>query len=308
MTLCARASTKWVLPVPRGSGDGEVLGAADPFQGGQPGLGAGRDRGVGLAPGLEGLPGRESGGFAAHPAGGVVAAADLLGDQHPQDLGGVPALRPGGGQHLGCGVAQVGQPHPLEHREQLLGQRGCRAWWRSAWDVAWSRGRGGHQDSSPSVSSAGAEAGPGAGAGLHGVVLVGDHQGRDRGAVGAVVHDREQVALGEPSRRRGDTQRGVDRFGARPGRPARGRRSSSTGPAAPRPRRPRPARSAHPARGRGTPSPRCCGPWAAAASGTRRAVGDGRGSGTGRSAGSPASTAGAGPPRPARSPPRSGRR
>ena len=35
----------------------------------------------------------------------------------------------------------------------------------------------------------------------------------DRGAVGAVVHDREQVALGEPARGGGDTQRGVDRFG-----------------------------------------------------------------------------------------------
>jgi hypothetical protein len=70
----------------------------------------------------EGLPGRQPGGLAAHPPGGLVAAADLLGDQDAEDFGGVPALRPRGGQHLGCRVAQVGQPHPLEHREEFLGQ------------------------------------------------------------------------------------------------------------------------------------------------------------------------------------------
>lgn len=120
MTLWASASTKWVLPVP--DGDGEVLRTADPFQGGQPGLGARRDGGVFLAPGIEGLPGREPGGLAAHPSGGLVAALDLLGDQHPQHFGGVPALGPGGGQDVRCRRTQVGQPHPLEHCEQFLGQ------------------------------------------------------------------------------------------------------------------------------------------------------------------------------------------
>ena len=90
-----------------------------------------------LAPGVERLAGGQPGGLAAHAPGGLVAAADLLGEQDPQDLGGVPALGAGGGQDLGGGGAQVGQPHPLEHRGQVLGQRaagpaGSRSWWWSS--------------------------------------------------------------------------------------------------------------------------------------------------------------------------------
>ena len=143
-------------------------------------------------------------------------------------------------------------------------------WWRSAWDVAWWSSWSVVVIRAPRLSrrrSAGAEGGPGAGAGLDRVVLVGDHQGGDRGTVGAVVHDREQVTLGEPSRGRGDTQRGVDRFGAdQGGQLERGGHL-----------RPDPLR----ADGGGLDQPRvrtgpereerlllaCCGPWAAAASG-----------------------------------------
>lgn len=59
---------------------------------------------------------------ASQAAGGSVAAGDLLGDQKPQDLGGVPALRAGGGQHVGGGFAHIGQAHPAHQPVQLLGQ------------------------------------------------------------------------------------------------------------------------------------------------------------------------------------------
>ena len=51
-----------------------------------------------------------AGGLATHPPSGLIAATDLLADQHPEDLRRVPALRPRGGQHLGGRVAEVGQP------------------------------------------------------------------------------------------------------------------------------------------------------------------------------------------------------
>src|SRR5690606_13477491 len=111
------------LPGPGRAADGEVLGAADPFQGRQRGLGRDGDGGVVLAPGGEGLSGREAGGLAAHGLGGLVAAADLLGEQDAQDLGGVPALGSGGGQDLGGGGAQVGHPHAPQDRGQVLRQR-----------------------------------------------------------------------------------------------------------------------------------------------------------------------------------------
>ena len=47
-----------------------------------------------------GLAGGQPRGLAVDPPPGVVPAADLFGQQHPDDLGGVP-LRLGGGEHLG---------------------------------------------------------------------------------------------------------------------------------------------------------------------------------------------------------------
>jgi hypothetical protein len=43
--------------------------------------------------------------LAPHPPGGGVAADDLLVDEHPQHFGGIPPLRLGGGEHVGCGGA-----------------------------------------------------------------------------------------------------------------------------------------------------------------------------------------------------------
>ena len=69
------------------------------------------------------LPAGRPAALRRHPPGGLVAAADLLGDQHPEDLGGVPALGPGGGEDVGGGGAQVGQPHPAQHaRLEGVGQ------------------------------------------------------------------------------------------------------------------------------------------------------------------------------------------
>jgi hypothetical protein len=50
---------------------------------------------------VQGFAGREAGGLAALRAGGDVTAGGLFGQQDPQHLGGVPALRLGGGDHLG---------------------------------------------------------------------------------------------------------------------------------------------------------------------------------------------------------------
>src|SRR6266508_2289159 len=73
MAAWASASTKWLLPVPEGPGDGQVLGAADPLQRLQRVLGGLGDRGLLGPPAGEGLAGREPGLLAAHPAGGGVA-------------------------------------------------------------------------------------------------------------------------------------------------------------------------------------------------------------------------------------------
>src|SRR5262249_28768105 len=101
----------------------QVLGAADPFQGGERVLGGLGDGGLLRPPGGEGLAGRERGGLAPHAAGGGVASGDFLGEQDAQDLGGVPPRRAGGGQRAGGGFAQVGQPHPAEQRVELVRQR-----------------------------------------------------------------------------------------------------------------------------------------------------------------------------------------
>ena len=121
----ARASTRWRLAGAGRPGDDEVLGPADPFQGGQGVLGGGGDGGFLGPPGGEGLAGGERGGLAAHPAGGGVAAGDFLGEQDAEHLGGLPPLGAGGGEHVGGGLAQVGQPHPADQRVELGGSGGA---------------------------------------------------------------------------------------------------------------------------------------------------------------------------------------
>ena len=106
--------------------DDQVLRPSDPFQGGQGVLGGGGDGGFPGPPGGEGLPGGERGGLAAHPAGGGVTAGDFLGKQDAEHLGGFPPLGAGGGEHVGCGLAQVGQAHPAHERVELGRERRCR--------------------------------------------------------------------------------------------------------------------------------------------------------------------------------------
>ena len=72
------------------------------------------------------LPAGKLGGLAAHPPGGGVAAGDFLGEQDAQDLGGLPPLGAGGGEHVGGGFAQVGQPHPAQQGVELGRERRCR--------------------------------------------------------------------------------------------------------------------------------------------------------------------------------------
>jgi len=55
---------------------------------------------------------------------GTVPAGDFLGEQHPQHLGGAPALSFGSGQHVGGGAADVWQPHPAQQCFQRGVQRG----------------------------------------------------------------------------------------------------------------------------------------------------------------------------------------
>jgi len=51
------------------------------------------------------LPAGSHGCPPARRAGGAVAAGDLFGHEDPEDLGGTPALRAGGGDHLRGGGA-----------------------------------------------------------------------------------------------------------------------------------------------------------------------------------------------------------
>jgi hypothetical protein len=93
---------------------------SDPFQGAERGLGWGRDGGEALVPGAEGLAGGERGPGAAGGQGGAVAAGDFLGEQCPQDLGGVPPLGLGRGEDLGRDAAHVGQPHAAQQLVQAV--------------------------------------------------------------------------------------------------------------------------------------------------------------------------------------------
>ena len=76
-----------------------------------------------FAPGRERFPGGQPGGLAADPAPGFVAAADFFFEQDADDLGGVPPLGAGGGEHVGCGFAEVGEAHPAQHRVQGVRDR-----------------------------------------------------------------------------------------------------------------------------------------------------------------------------------------
>ena len=78
-------------------------------------------RGAGV-PGVEGLARRKPGGLAALRSGGGVTAGGFLDEEHAQDLGGVPALRLGGRQDLGCVAAQVGQPQAAPDGVDVVGQ------------------------------------------------------------------------------------------------------------------------------------------------------------------------------------------
>ena len=114
----------------RGAADDQVLAAADPLQGPQRRLGRGRDRRAGRLPGGERLAAREAGDGPPGGQGRPLAAGDLLGEQRPEHLGRLPALGPGGGEHLGGGAAERGQPQPAQQGVQVAQRRrvGMRLW------------------------------------------------------------------------------------------------------------------------------------------------------------------------------------
>jgi hypothetical protein len=103
----AERFTKWLLPVPLGPTYTKRFCSVDPLQGAQRVLGLGRDRRAVRFPSVEGLAGGEPGCTASRPDRRLVAPGGLLGEQDPQDLGVVPALRGRAGDHFGRRVPDV---------------------------------------------------------------------------------------------------------------------------------------------------------------------------------------------------------
>ena len=114
----------------------------------------------------------------------ALPAGEFLGEQRPDGFGWVPALRFGGGQHVGCVAAHVRQMQLSQQVDDLIDR--C--------------GRVGHDAASPKP--------PSSGGGLHRVVLVGASSLPDR----VRSEDRGDVAVGEPFERGGVTERPIDAF------------------------------------------------------------------------------------------------
>ena len=210
--LLAQGLEQERLAGPGRPADHQVLPPADPFQGAQRLLGGGRDRGrPRRCPGVEGLPGGERRRGPAGGQRGAFPAGGLLGQQRPQHLGRFPALRLGGGDHLGGVAADVRQPQPAQQRLQVVGQRrrrrhpGC-----GHRRAGGGCGRGGHGFTSRRRASAPSAAQP-AVPWVRTVVLTG-LMGRACAGAGVVVP------------------------GSRPGRPRRSGRGPRRAPA-PSPRR-----------------------------------------------------------------------
>ena len=113
------------LPGPRGAADDQVLAASDPLEGPERGLGRGRDRRVRHLPGGERLATREAGRRPPRRQGRPFAAGDLGGEQRPQQLGRLPALGPGGREHLGGGAPERWQAQAAQQGVQVVGQGWC---------------------------------------------------------------------------------------------------------------------------------------------------------------------------------------
>ena len=187
---CPSASTRCDLPGPARAADAECLGALDPLQRAQRLLGRLRDRRGVLVPGVEGLAGRQPRLAAAHPDRGLVAALGLFGQQDPQDLAGLPALRGRGRDHLGRGAADIGHPQPAQQPVELGGQR---------------RRLGGLDRHAPKPSQARVER----------CSDCARRRARERDHPRAVVReDRGQVTVAEAPGVRGDRERFLDGLGA----------------------------------------------------------------------------------------------
>ena len=125
MTAWPRASTKWLLPVP----DGPAMArfSARPTHSrvrNADWVGAGMEESSGRHDSKV-LPAGNPAALAALAAGGVVTTGGFFFEQDTEHFGGVPALRAGGGEHVGGGGAHVGQPHAAQHGGELVGDR----WW-----------------------------------------------------------------------------------------------------------------------------------------------------------------------------------
>ena len=126
MAAWPSASRRWLLPVPDGPQTTRFSWRSihsrvrsDRW------VGAGIDDTV-SSQRVEGLAGREPGGCAADVDRGRVAAGELFGEQGPDRFGWVPALRFGGGQHVGgvCGACAAAAAGAAGRRPR----RSVRSW------------------------------------------------------------------------------------------------------------------------------------------------------------------------------------
>ena len=112
MAAWPSASQKWLLPVPEGPATTRFSWRPTHSSDGEGALGGGGDREPGRVEGVEGLAGGERGAASADLDRGGVAAAGFFVEQHPDDFGGVPALRFGGGDDVVDLAAHVGHAQP----------------------------------------------------------------------------------------------------------------------------------------------------------------------------------------------------
>ena len=107
-----------------GAADDEVLVAVDPLEGGQRPLCRRRDRADTVSSQVSKvLPVGNPAAVASGVDRGGLSSGELFGEQGADGFGGFPALRLGGGQHVGGVAAHVRQAELAEQLDDLVG--GC---------------------------------------------------------------------------------------------------------------------------------------------------------------------------------------
>ena len=118
--FCPSASSQWLLPVPLGPAMARFSCSRHPLEGGQALLGGHRYRRARGHPALEGLAGREVSPAPLDLGGGAIASLGLMGEQHPEYLCGVPALRLGGAHDIFELLAHVLEAKPATQGGHLV--------------------------------------------------------------------------------------------------------------------------------------------------------------------------------------------